>query len=55
MPTLSLGIITVIGTNYLQSIANPFWDYIGIVFMIGFFIGGVSNMIIAGIPVELGR
>jgi hypothetical protein len=45
----------MVGTSYLQHVAQPFIYYLVLTFLIGLFIGGVVNNIFAGITVELGR
>jgi hypothetical protein len=55
VPSLIIGTAMMVMTNYLKGLPDPFWTYIFLVFMIGFFIGGVYNNIVGGIAVELGR
>ena len=55
LPFLILGTAMMIMINYLKSLPNAFWLYLVLVFLTGFFIGGVYNNIVGGIAAELGR
>jgi OPA family glycerol-3-phosphate transporter-like MFS transporter 3/OPA family glycerol-3-phosphate transporter-like MFS transporter 1/2 len=56
VPSLWIGTLIMVGTNYLKGFATPpVLLYVLLVFLMGFFIGGVYNNIVGGIAVELGR
>jgi OPA family glycerol-3-phosphate transporter-like MFS transporter 3/OPA family glycerol-3-phosphate transporter-like MFS transporter 1/2 len=56
VPSLWIGTLIMVGTNYLKGYSTPpVLLYVLLVFLMGFFIGGVYNNIVGGIAVELGR